>query len=155
MNKKLICSVIITILCMGIIFFFSNENHNSSDSLSKGFINNSIKVYEKLSGKSVDINKKKIVEKLNYPVRKIAHYSIYFILGLFVYQILLYLNVKHKIIFSILICMIYATTDEFHQIFIDGRTPKVFDILIDTIGSTTSILIESFMIRLKRSKKNN
>lgn len=38
------------------------------------------------------------------------------------------------LVFPTLICFIYAVTDEFHQGFVDGRTPKVLDVLIDTAG---------------------
>ncbi len=33
-----------------------------------------------------------------------------------------------------MICLIYAATDELHQGFVDGRSPKVMDVIIDTIG---------------------
>ena len=34
-----------------------------------------------------------------------------------------------------MICIGYATTDELHQAFVPGRTPKLTDILIDSSGA--------------------
>ena len=76
MKKKKIIYIILIILCMLTIFAFSNKNSIKSDKTSKGLIYNILNTYEKVTNKN--INKEKIVKKLNYPVRKIAHYTIYF-----------------------------------------------------------------------------
>ena len=34
--------------------------------------------------------------------------------------------------------MVYAATDEFHQGFVDGRSPGVRDVFIDTLGGFTA-----------------
>ena len=39
------------------------------------------------------------------------------------------------------ICIIYASLDETHQLFVYGRTVQVLDVLIDSVGSLISILI--------------
>lgn len=38
------------------------------------------------------------------------------------------------LIIPAIICLIYAVSDELHQGFVDGRTPKVMDVVIDTAG---------------------
>ncbi len=35
--------------------------------------------------------------------------------------------------------VVYALTDEFHQRFVPGRTPRFTDVLIDTVGATFSL----------------
>ena len=42
---------------------------------------------------------------------------------------------------TIVVPFIYACTDEFHQGFADGRSPKFFDVCIDTCGACTAIVI--------------
>ena len=37
--------------------------------------------------------------------------------------------------------ILYACTDEIHQLFIQGRAGQLKDVLIDTIGSLTGIYI--------------
>ena len=39
------------------------------------------------------------------------------------------------------ICIIYVSLDETHQLFIYGRTAQVLDVLIDSVGSLISIWI--------------
>jgi VanZ family protein len=41
---------------------------------------------------------------------------------------------------SILFSMLYASTDEFHQLFVEGRSGSVRDVMIDTLGATLGIL---------------
>lgn len=146
MSKKLFIYILLSILCMITIFTFSSKNTTESNGTSKGLIKYSINTYEKVFDK--DINDEKVISKINYPVRKLAHYIIYLLLGFFIYNIFLLTGVKHKVLISILVCIIYAITDETHQLFVSGRTGQVLDVFIDTIGSLTSILLIKF-------KKNN
>lgn len=138
MNKKIIY-ILLIIFWLTVIFIFSSNNASESNGLSKGLIGRGIKIYEKITNKSV--NTKKIVKKLNYPVRKVAHYSVFFVLGIFIYLFISTTKINHKFILSLLICILCACFDEIHQIFTFGRTAKVFDVFIDTLGSLTSILI--------------
>lgn len=142
-EKKLTINIILTILCMIAIFNFSSKNTDQSNGTSKKLINFGINIYEKVFDK--EVNHEIIVKKLNYPVRKIAHFTIYFILGIFVYHLLICTKLTKKEIMGITICMLYAFTDEFHQLFIIGRTGQFKDIIIDTLGSITSIMIIKYI----------
>lgn len=144
MIKKVIYLICI-ILCLITIFMFSSEDSKESNNTSKTIINKSVNTYENVTKK--DVNNKKVVKTLNYPVRKCAHYTIYLILGIFVYLYMSTTKLDNKVIISIVFCLMCAIFDETHQMF-TGRTSKVLDVLIDTLGSSTSILILS-----KTSKK--
>jgi VanZ family protein len=37
--------------------------------------------------------------------------------------------------------MCYAASDEFHQVFVSGRSPLIVDVLIDTCGALAGILL--------------
>lgn len=141
MNKKIIY-ISFTLICMIIIFLFSSKNSTKSNDMSKGLINTGVVLYEKLFDK--DINNNYIINKFNYPVRKIAHYSIYFVLGIFVYNVIYYMKLKYASIIALIICFLYASFDEMHQLFVSGRTGQFRDILIDTLGALTAIIILSF-----------
>ena len=45
-----------------------------------------------------------------------------------------------RIFISVFFCFIYACTDEFHQMFVDGRGASFFDCLIDTTGAILGIV---------------
>ena len=81
-----------------------------SNSTSKNLIRYSVRIYEKVTNKEVD--EEKVITKLNYPVRKLAHFSIYFLLGVFVYGIFSCTKIKHKLLLSMFICIIYASLDQ-------------------------------------------
>lgn len=134
---------LLVLIWMIVIFSFSNQPAEASSKLSDGFINKTIiKVYEVFNGNITEEKKEELISKYSYPVRKFAHFTIYFILGMLVS---IYLNdsIKNKsvIIYSLLICFVYACTDEFHQYFVDGRYCSFIDVLIDSIGSLISILL--------------
>lgn len=149
MNK---IKLILIIIWMIVIFMFSNQPAEKSGKLSDSFIDNTIvKVYEIFNGNINEKQKLEIIEKYSYPVRKIAHFTIYFILGILCFIFFKDFS-KHYVIYSILVCFLYACSDEFHQYFIDGRYASFFDVLVDTLGASFSILISRFIV-YKRLKK--
>lgn len=142
----------LVILWMIIIFCFSNQPATQSSKLSDGFINRTVvRVYEIFNGKIDNEKQQEIISKYSYPIRKMAHFTLYFILGFLVF---IYLNGctqnKFIIIYSLLICFIYACTDEFHQYFVNGRYCSFIDVLIDSAGALTSILLTMFTLRVKK-----
>lgn len=147
-NKKLIIYIFLAVICMCSIFVFSSKNTTDSNGTSQGLINTAINIYEKVTNKNID--NLKLVKKLNYPIRKLAHYSIYFLLGIFIYKCLLCFRFRYKELIAIIICISYALLDEFHQLFVSGRTGQLKDVFIDTLGSITAILIIMFL-----SKRNS
>ena len=58
-----------------------------------------------------------------------------FILGIFMY------NYDKNILRIIIICIIYAISDEVHQILVPGREFQYIDIMIDSLGSISGILL--------------
>ena len=58
------------------------------------------------------------------------------------------LDYKKQVIFSGLLGVIYAISDEIHQLFIPGRGGRVQDVCIDSIGVFLGIFILSFIIKI-------
>lgn len=145
MRKIKLCLII---LWMIVIFMFSNQKAVESSKLSDGLILRTVRIIEKINHKQY--SDEEILKRFIYPVRKLAHVAIYFILGFLVYLYIKDLKIDNKIIISILICALYATSDEIHQLFILGRSGEVKDVLIDTLGGVLGIL---FLKILKSNKK--
>lgn len=134
--KKLI-KLTLVILWMAIIFFFSNQKADDSSKLSDGLI---VKVANVFVDRDLSINEREaILEKYTTIVRKTAHFGIYLVLGILVINFLCEYNIKHIILASIIVCLLYSITDEVHQLFIKGRSGEVRDVLIDTAGSLVGI----------------
>ena len=120
------------------IFRLSSNNSSESNGLSRSLIDKGIVVYEKVSGNNVDHDL--VISDLNYPVRKLAHFTIFLILGVFIYLFISKTGLNRKFLVCFLICFLFAILDEFHQSF-TGRTPLFMDVLIDTLGSFFGILV--------------
>lgn len=146
MNK---IKLFLIILWMIVIFMFSNQPANESGELSNSFINKTIvKIYEIFNGNISNEKKLEIINEYSYPIRKIAHFTIYFILGILCFIFFKDFS-KHYVVYSILICFLYACSDEFHQYFVDGRYASFIDVLIDTLGGIFSIIISRFIVYKK------
>lgn len=151
MNYKIIIKISLVIIWMITIFSFSNQKANESSKLSDGLILDTVRIIEKITHKTY--NDEEILNKFVKPVRKMAHATIYFILGILVLNLLMELKLKNIIYLSILICIIYALSDEIHQIFVPGRSGQVLDVCIDSVGSFLGIIILK-KVRGKKDEKN-
>lgn len=125
-----IISWIAVVLWMSLLFYFSHQPATTSSELSTGITKSIIKVVEKvMPSATFDLR------RLNHIVRKHAHFIIYFVLGVFVLHAL----GSASIGIALLICVIYAMSDEFHQLFIPGRGAQIKDVLIDSAGASVGI----------------
>mgnify|MGYP002535108124 FL=1 len=130
------------LLWMLLIFLMSSFDATESTNQSN-FIVNII----------TDIFKIENIELLSFIIRKLAHFTEYLILGFLTINMLNKNDISKKYLLSILICIIYATSDEIHQIFVPGRACQIRDILIDSIGSITGVYLYK-LINTKILKNN-
>lgn len=131
------------VLWMALIFSFSNQKDVDSSKVSDGFIDRTVvKIYKIFNENITKEKENEIIEKYTYPIRKLAHYTLYFILGILSFLVVKDYSINKKlIIYSLLICFLYACSDEFHQLFIIGRSARVLDVMIDTFGSLCGISV--------------
>ena len=89
----------------------------------------------------------------NFIVRKIAHFSEYFILSIISYATLREdENRKKSAIYAIIICFLYACSDEIHQYFVPGRAMLFTDVLIDTSGGICAMAIIKILPHIEKAK---
>lgn len=93
-----------------------------------------------------------LIDLINFGLRKLAHLTEYLILSLLILNILNDYNLKYKYVTVVLLCFIFALTDEFHQMFIIGRTAQFKDVLIDTFGAAIGISLYYLKIKYKYNK---
>ena len=149
--KKVIYSIFI-VLWMGVIFCLSNQPAIDSSELSDGFISNTIGNVYKLLNKNISSDElSEIKIKYTHPVRKMAHFTIYMILGILVTLLVREYNVSFNncLFISLLVCLLYSISDEVHQLFVMGRSGEIRDILIDTSGSFIGIFVFNKLFRKK------
>ncbi|MBP0976990.1 MAG: VanZ family protein [Oscillospiraceae bacterium] len=142
MKKKRITGLICLIACMIMIFVFSSQNADISGNLSEGITYKiaclTVKDFETFSFEK----QKEIVEGMHFYIRKAAHFSEYALLGViaFLNSILYFKKTKTRFFTTLPFCLLYAATDEMHQLFTDGRCGSPVDVMIDFSGAVTGTL---------------
>lgn len=154
--------LIALILCwMVTIFGFSSANGKDSSSFSDRI---TIRVVHLLESDYEELTvdaQEKIFNKVSILVRKTGHFGEYGILAVLWMILLLSFErirkFKWYVVLTLptMICFIYAISDEFHQGFVDGRTPKAMDVIIDTVGGLAGagvVLIVWLIFRRKNER---
>lgn len=155
-NKILrVVPIIIVLVWMGVIFYFSHQSGTSSskmsNSITRWIVNTFVPNYSNLTR----VEQSSILKDTSYVIRKLAHYTEYAILGLFLFAATYAFTDNEKIIFSVVsvLGIVYAISDELHQSFIDGRAPTVKDVLIDAIGLLTILVLIGIILNIRRIRK--
>ena len=132
-DKKKIFAWLLLISWLILIFSFSSQNGQSSSGLSNGLL----KTLENI------LHLPLTSSFFSFFIRKLAHFSLYFILALLTINLeIQYCEInKKQILIALFFCLIYAIGDEIHQSFVGGRSPKIMDVLIDFSGSLMYCII--------------
>lgn len=160
--KKNILRIILILLLLGtfyIIFGFSSQDGEKSGSLSRR-ITEKIATFIPQIQKENEIEKENIMNTMERIIRKIAHFSIYTVVGLLLMALVSTYNIKEKnrLIISLTTGIIYASSDEIHQSFVPGRSPMITDVVIDTMGVILGILLiilgKKIIKKYRKNKQN-
>jgi VanZ family protein len=94
------------------------------------------------------------LEVMHAVIRKSAHLTEYFILGIFLFLAQRGANHGWRLrwaIWAIVMCAGYASLDEFHQSFVPSRTASPWDSLIDITGATVAQLAVWIWYRARKA----
>src|SRR4051794_20572344 len=107
---------------MAVIFYLSHQLATESGELSTGITEIMVKSVEKVTPYE-GFN----IGSFNSIVRTNAHFFTYLVLGILMINILRKSGVHgyRSMGMALLICVLYATSDEVHQIFVPGRGAEV------------------------------
>lgn len=140
----------LSVTVMAVIFVFSAQNGEQSSAAS-GFVSDFLRrvLSPVMPDEALDF-------VLKY-IRKIAHISIYFLLGLFAALSASELSRKTGRLWLCIfaawtVCMLYAVSDEFHQSFTAGREASFRDVLIDSAGALISVSLIGIISFIKRKR---
>ncbi len=149
---SILVSWTLVLLWMLLIFNLSAQPAQQSDRLSGGITQIVIKVVQKIvPGSNPDLS------SFNHIVRKNAHFFAYLVLGILALNALRRSGVSGKgwPLLALCICAVYASSDEFHQLFVPGRSGQVKDVLIDSSGALLGIVLSLTVSKLKCKRKNS
>lgn len=165
MNKNILKHVIryILIICIIIlcctIFKFSAAKGSVSSNTSGKFSSFLLDIFA--NGKEMsDIDKIQTIENMQILVRKSAHFFIYMLLGILTMSCAYTFNwcKPYKFDISVTFTFLYACSDEFHQLFVPGRSGMFVDVCLDTVAAACGIILIMFIAliinKIKKKNKN-
>ncbi len=120
---------IATFLVMALIFFFSSQNAESSSEVSGWFV--------------------QFIQQFPYAVfivRKSAHFILYATLAF----CMIHTWKQPTLAKNVTACFLYACSDEIHQLFSQGRSGQISDILWDTFAA---LCITALYLYIKKRRK--
>lgn len=152
---KRVLFIVMLLATLYIIFGFSSQDGEQSGNLSLKVTNFIVEMFSKVKNMDVTL-KMHYIERLHPIIRKLAHFSIYCLVGFSVMGFWCTFDIKnkYKLLWSILLGVSYAASDEFHQSFVPGRGPSIRDVCIDSAGVLTGIFIMIFLILLFEAFNN-
>ena len=149
--------VFMLVMCsIGGMYYFSSQDAQVSGSQSQSVVRLIDKIRDKVTLQDEKLIKFqiKVYDKLkgfgskSYIVRKMAHFSIYALIGI---SLLLFIYIfSKKLVLSSLIAFLvsimYACYDEYRQLSIPGRSGNIKDVFIDSLGALTGIILTFIII---------
>lgn len=141
-----ILSWMAVIVWMLIIFLLSAQVAEQSNLLSTGISQAIIKLLGRfVPGIEPELN------SLNHFVRKNAHFIAYLLLGILSSNAIGRSRPRRlgNVLLALLICVLYAISDEVHQLFVPGRGGQAMDVLIDSAGAMVGIGLYFIVMKLR------
>ncbi|RKL68203.1 VanZ family protein [Salipaludibacillus neizhouensis] len=136
---------------MALIFYLSHQPATESSELSTGITEVILSTVESIAP-NLDVD----MSYFNHIVRKNAHFFAYLTLGLLVLHAMRRSGVRgyQGAASALVIGVLYAISDEVHQLFIPGRSGEVRDVLIDSGGASAGIGLYLLVVKIKKMKKS-
>ena len=163
-KKRAIVHGVFAVIIMIIIFIFSSQKGYESSKLSDS-------VYNFLSRILSPITSEAFMTFLHDYIRKIAHVTMYFLLSLFtslcsiaIYRCRMlkgrsenctWVRAFFHYFARWAVAVLYAVTDEIHQVAVPGRSCEIADMGIDALSALAATLLVALfsIVRLKKTKK--
>lgn len=158
-KKAGIIWLVITIIWMAVIFSFSAREADESAAMSHSVGKEIGRLVIPEFGSWSEDKQEHFAEKIDFPVRKCAHASEYAVLGVVILGTAYSFSEdrgKRLMLLSWGTATVYAVTDEFHQLFVPGRSCQFRDVCIDSTGALVGVLLFTLIkckIEKHREKK--
>lgn len=144
MEKVRTIAGILALLWMCVIFAFSAQQEEESSEVSEAFSYRIVSSTGRFFHLNLDDEEvRRIANVIEGAVRKAAHMTEFGILSVLIYIWLgkWEITVKNRMVIAAVLTMLYAASDEFHQLFVPGRAGRIVDVLIDSMGAILGVVI--------------
>ena len=136
MKTAKIIPFITTAILVCMIFGFSSQKAVDSANMSRGITQKVVDIIYR--DKPEEVKTKKVNEIHGF-IRKTAHFTLFFALGISSAAMFYVLGKKPYYAWGF--CLLNAITDETHQFFVGGRAPMIKDVVIDAAGAMMGVLV--------------
>ena len=142
---------VLVILWMSVIFSLSAQPATQSNAVSRGFTKKIISVCDFLDVLS-DAETENIAMNINKIVRKCAHFSAYAFLAFLITALVRSYHFRwiHSVVLAVVLSGLFACTDEYHQLFVPGRSGEIRDVGIDTLGALFGSILMYLLWNVKK-----
>lgn len=140
-----------TIAWMLLIFYMSAQTGTSSSGMSDRICDVIGRIIVSGYDSKSAVWQAEFIASISFYIRKAAHMTEYAILGI-LWLLLLKtwgLKIRRAFFFSVMISILYAATDEAHQLLVAGRAGQIRDVAIDSVGVLIGTGILMLMLRLR------
>lgn len=165
LKSKIIITVIagtLLVCCYLMIFLFSSDNAEESSGISRRIVDMLVHWYYRIFGSgngNVEYvpNAAYEFEFLEKIIRKLAHFAEYMAVGFLSIEIAsLWIDRMSTGIRVVIVqLLISAGLDELHQYFVPGRYASLIDVMIDTAGGITGIVLVLWIKKIRGKRKRN
>lgn len=151
-DKTALLLLVLTVLWMALIFWFSAQPGEESSQMS-GFVKQLVnRILNGLFRGNVPHALSDGLLLSEHLIRKYGHLTEYLVLGVLTLSTAKRISRSKSFLKALVVCALYASSDEFHQIFVSGRGPLVTDVLIDTAGSFAGISLAVLAAYLRKKR---
>ena len=133
------------------IFCFSGQEGEESGKLSHTVTKKIVDGVDRVARKHwTEEMKEAIISAWEHPVRKLAHFSEYALMGILVFILWMPWIRRGWKLNLIVIAWVFlsAAADEFHQTFVAQRSGNFVDVLIDTSGGCFGLFVSTMIRRI-------
>ena len=156
--------LLLTLVWMGVIFWFSSRNAAESSSLSRGLLRGILSVIVPHWEQRSAAEQLQIIRAVHTLFRKLGHFSEFTVLGLLLAMTLRLFfrpdQIRRQshprltgIALPALLALLYACSDEIHQRFVAGRSCELRDVCIDLAGAFCGILCCMLLLRIRKKHR--
>lgn len=145
---KKVIRVIFLFGVLAFIYYMSSQNGFKSNSYNIEMVKilknkGGIDLYSLFSNNYVDII-----------IRKLGHFFEFSLLSAAAYLFFSAFKFRWVTVLTIVFCIFLGFVDEFHQLYVPGRTSSVIDVIIDSIGVMVTVSVIS-LIRIIKFELSN
>ncbi len=150
----------VTVLWTGFIWAMSFRPAEDSSEMSMGIVRMILNIFLPWVESVIGAVSEESIEWFHFFVRKCAHFTEYLLLGILSFlsfRQLCFPTKQHQKLYWLIAvgyCTLIASADETIQLFVEGRSGQLSDVMLDCTGAICGILLTAGFLKYKRFKKS-